>query len=130
MIKICDDKGRDNCICFFASDENRVIEVRLNDEAINVNILEYVSSNGVSWKLSKIDEIDYDLSGIFDEFDIITQRENDYNEATNALSELKKDYADVQMELQDLEAKKEIIQQLAAVLNQVKELSFDVQKEK
>ena len=130
MIKICDDKGRDNCICFFASDENRVIEVRLNDEAINVNILEYVSSNGASWKLSKIDEIDYDLSGIFDEFDIITQRENDYNEATNALSELKKDYADVQMELQNLEAKKEIIQQLAAVLNQVKELSFDVQKEK
>ena len=70
------------------------------------------------------------MSGIFDEFDIITQRENDYNEATNALSELKKDYADVQMELQNLEAQKEIIQQLAAVLNQVMELSFDVQKEK
>lgn len=70
------------------------------------------------------------MSGIFNEFEIINQKENDYNEASNVLSQLEKDFNDVQMELKDFEAKKEIIRQLAVVLNQAKELSFDVKKEK
>ena len=130
MIKLSDERGRDNCVSFYDSDTNRVIDVRLNGETINVNVNEYVSSNETLWKLSKIDEINYDLSGIFNEFEIINQKENDYNEASNVLSQLEKDFNDVQMELKDFEAKKEIIRQLAVVLNQAKELSFDVKKEK
>lgn len=130
VIKLSDERGRDNCVSFYDSDTNRVIDVRLNGETINVNVNEYVSSNETLWKLSKIDEINYDLSGIFNEFEIINQKENDYNEASNVLSQLEKDFNDVQMELKDFEAKKEIIRQLAVVLNQAKELSFDVKKGK
>ena len=114
-IALVNDEGC-NVIKFFDENTNSEVIVSLENESIMVEVSNYQSQNSIKYIKSKVYSESFDLSNIFDEFEFIESKENEYKSLIEETNTLNKDIQVLQEKIDEFEERKIEVQKLVNIL--------------
>ena len=118
LINILNKSGLNTMKFYNAASDSELI-VSLFNEKISVRINGYEQVGKANFKKYEVQNLEYDLHDIFDEFETIKVYENRYKSLISLIEEQKKQIKTIQDEIEDLELKREAVQKLASALRQL-----------
>ena len=119
-----------NTIKFFDEKNNCEIITSLIGESIDVKVNKYEAESLVKYVKVNIHNEIFDLSHIFDEFESIKRKENEYKSINNEIDELKLQIKSLQDKLSDFALRKSKIQKLVKTLYEVSKVVSEDEQEK
>ena len=105
-----------NIARFYDSDKENELVVRLVDTELYIRINRFYSDNGISYKKEEIYSRTIDLSGLFNEIDVIKDKERKLSILEEEISDLNVQIRETEYEILDFESKKDIMQLLAGLI--------------
>lgn len=112
-------KNNLNTMKFYDSDSDSELIVSLFNEKILVRINGFKQVNKASFKKYEMQNLEFDLSDIFSEFETIKSYENKYKALMSLIDKQREQVKTIQDEIEDLELKREAIQRLDFDLRQL-----------
>lgn len=115
-IAIVSDDGC-NIIKFYDQNTNSEVIVSLEKEIILVEVFNYKSQDLIKYNKVKTYSVPFDLSNIFDEFELIKSKENEYKSLIEEINVLNRDFQILQDKIDEFEERKLKVQKLVNILS-------------